>query len=221
MLAKFSDWSKLGVMSLRFSPETRRPEQDRDDSAEVAFKQNVADLLSTLAKKVDADLHSGSSYLAIRATSKDQATGLSRGFTVLTDRTFGEHHGAAYHQTSEGYVRSYGMHTLNFLFVDELSPGNLNVKNLWWERQNGAQCTLTEEGLAGKSVMDVLNGHHGRPVHERLADAHGVRAEEFLLFEGIADAKMIDEVFDQVLAPESQPDTAQPFTFHKTDVIDF
>lgn len=180
--------------------------------AEAAVKQNVASLLGRLVEEVEADSHSGSNYLSLYLASTDEETGLSKGLLLVTDRTYGDDDRAVYKQPDGGFNRSYCVETMDCVFIEELSPGNLNVKTLDWDLRNGPLCRRSEEGLVGLSMRDVMGGKRGWLTRAALAPYFGVGAEDLLLGEGNATPADVDAFFGEILA-HSVLDEMKPISF--------
>jgi hypothetical protein len=175
-------------------------EQGHEFTVETAVKQNVAELFGGLDEAVQASAESGGSYISLYMTSTDPETGLNRGLFVMTDESFGTDDTAAYHGSVGQLPYSGCSEQLTCVFIEELSPGNLNVKKMEWDVRSG-RCQLTEEGLAGLSVTDVIGGEHGWLTRERLARLFGVKSDDFLLSDGEVGPEAVNEFFSEILSP--------------------
>lgn len=173
---------------------------DQDPTAlEAAIKENAAPVLARLDAKLEAN-YNGSDYLDLEITSVNKKTGLGSGLLLVTDRTLGSPNDQAAYRQQHGdgpLVRSYCIETMRCIFVQDLSPGNLNVKTLEWSSVNRS-CRLSEEGSIG-SIYDVLGGNYGFFARAVLAARFNVDPNSFLMREGNATPDDVDAFFREVL----------------------
>ena len=176
---------------------------------ESAVKAGAASLLARLGQSQDLDPR-GSEYLGLHLMSPDKTTGL----VVVTDASLGEPRSTpAFMFGSAGLSRCYCSEVFTAVYVKELSPGNLNVKELHWDaRQQKPVSRYTEEGLSRHTMYKVLGGQHGWLARVALAPYFGLKESDFVLADKRADAATVEDFMGEVLS-DPELDNLEPVTF--------
>ncbi|HEX4775046.1 MAG TPA: hypothetical protein VH234_06035 [Candidatus Saccharimonadales bacterium] len=187
------------------------PEQDPTTKAVAAIKRNTGLLLSGIFKNPNIDKGRwGDGYLSLRLISKDGSTGLSKGLRLRANGSYEKASGEpAYSDDSGKFPVAYGSNSISCTFIEAFSSDNFNVQELRWNAEGHGMPLLTEEGIANAAVSTIIGGYRGDQARYHQARLFGVEPEDFVLFDGFADANRVNALFGQIFAA-SLVDNFQP-----------